>query len=506
MTELPKPSEAPGAAMIDENLIQDSLLAEYIATGKVTYSTGRINPIAPLRHSLRWVKDWGWMQWDGQVWSAVPEPVAIDVVRAILKEMFVKVISAHPDPHTNTQYKILLAKNKAVNVSYFLKGLLTTDAAEFDRYPDYLNAQNGIIDLTSGTIFDHHPKWMLTKITAVDYYPGAEHKDWHTALQALPDDVREYMQVRYGQAITGHPVDDDVLIIQKGGGQNGKSTITQGIHRAVGGYGVVVPDKVLLANPGEHPTEMMTLRGARYALIEETPDGHRLPTKRLKDLIGTPVMTARAMRQDFVSWNTTHTLFVDTNYDLQVAETDHGTWRRLQLVLFPYKYVHPSEPLMAPNERHGVPGLRERIRDNTDAQLEAVLAWVVEGARLWYGNDRAQLPTPLTIQSDTQAWRAEADLILAYAQDRLSFDPTAMMPTTDLFEDFTDWLRESGRSVWNDQTFTSRFSTHDLCSRNNVTKDRINVNASTIFSRRYAFGASTLTGKVRVWKGVRFNS
>ncbi|TPG09386.1 DNA primase family protein [Curtobacterium flaccumfaciens] len=508
MNDLSQPVETPSAdfakagAYLTENALQDAVLAEYLAHGDV--EGAELAPINALKGGLRWVSDWGWMRWNGKYWAKVPEPVAIDIVRISLKELFMGAMSQNASPTTNSMFKVLLNKNKATNVAFFLRGLLATDASEFDAYPDLLNCQNGIVNLSTGLSMGHHPRYMLTKITAVGYVPEAEHPDWTQALEAMPADIREYMQTRYGQAATGHPVDDDVLIIQKGGGQNGKSTIMEGITKSLGDYGVVVPEKVLLASPGEHPTELMTLRGARFALIEETPEGHRLPTKRLKDLVGTPTMTARAMRQDFVSWDVSHTIFVDTNYDLQVAETDHGTWRRLQLVNFPYKYVHPSEPLMAPNDRHGVPGLREHIRDNRDGQLEAVLAWVIAGARRWYLNDRAQSATPYIIQADTERWRAEADLILAYAQERLVFTPNVNTPSKELFEDFSDWLRDSGRQVWNDQTFSSRFGTHDLANRNHISKKRINLQESTIMSRRWPSNNSVLSGKVSVWHGVSF--
>jgi putative DNA primase/helicase len=34
----------------------------------------------------------------------------------------------------------------------------------------------------------------------------------------------------------------------------------------------------------------------------------------LKDTVGQPVMTARLIRQDNVTWECTHSLFVTTNY------------------------------------------------------------------------------------------------------------------------------------------------------------------------------------------------
>ncbi|MCM3822608.1 hypothetical protein ACP4TB_30555, partial [Streptomyces sp. DR3-1] len=53
------------------------------------------------------------------------------------------------------------------------------------------------------------------------------------------------------------------------------------------------------------------------------------------------------------------------------------------------------------------------------AQNRAVLAWLIEGARLWYEHERVMPAHPERIVADTQAWRAKCDLILAYWLDRI---------------------------------------------------------------------------------------
>ena len=210
------------------------------------------------------------------------------------------------------------------------------------------------------------------------------------------------------------------------------------------------------------------------------------------------------MRQDFVSWKTSHSLFLNTNYDLAVNETDHGTWRRLAFVNFPFKYVDPSEPLMAPNEKHGIPGLRDRVKDNTDNQLEAVLAWVVAGAMKWYENGHAQLPTPLTVKADTYSWRADADIILAYSMERLTFDPHSTVSAKDLYQDFCRWMETSGKKELSENTFSNRFVGHDLFAQNSVEKARIRTPA--FVSRPLGPQFSTaLPAQIQAYKGIRFN-
>lgn len=100
---------------------------------------------------------------------------------------------------------------------------------------------------------------MLTKLCLTNYVPDATHPDWDQALRAIPDGTADWVQVHLGQGITGHPPPDDRLLILNGGGANGKSCLIEAIRCCVGSdYVVVMPDRVLLARPGDHPTELMT--------------------------------------------------------------------------------------------------------------------------------------------------------------------------------------------------------------------------------------------------------
>jgi putative DNA primase/helicase len=123
--------------------------------------------------------------------------------------------------------------------------------------------------------------------------------------------------------------------VQQGSGENGKTTFAGAVAAALGDYYTLVPDRVILGNPSDHPTELMTLRGARFALIEETPEARRLSVNRLKKVVGTPQITARLIRQDSVTFDAVHSLFLSTNYRPVIEEVDHGTWRRLAQLRFP---------------------------------------------------------------------------------------------------------------------------------------------------------------------------
>lgn len=483
----------------------DAVLAEILAHGGLVEGVARIPTAtgrAALSEFVAYVEG-DWLIWDGRVWARKREPDAIELVRLELRALFTTV-TAEPDLKAEhvKRAAVLLQKQKAANVLYFLRGLLTVDAAEFDPHPDLLNVANGIVDLRTGAIRDHEALYRFTKIADVDYSPDARSDDWDAALQAIPEDSRAWMQERYGQAATGYMTPDATMIIQQGDGSNGKSTIEDAIVDALGDFAAAIPEKALTGTSADHPTDMMTLRGARLAVVEELPEGRHLPTKRLKDLVGTKRITARAMRQDFVTFEATHSLVVNTNYIPQVAETDHGTWRRFALVRFPYRFVGPGERVLSIHDRPGDPGLRERL--SRPEALSAVLAWLVRGAVLWYEQDRTFTDTPVSVVADTQAWREDADLILAYANHRLVFDPSTAVLAREVYEDFSTWLEESGRQPWTDATFTARLTAHELAAKNGVSKAKRRT-ASVVLHRRFGPNLSeALPAQAYMWGGFRF--
>jgi len=449
-----------------------------------------------------WTEGLGWLKWDGKRWASMPEAAPIEAVRRYFIEWHGKAARRRADTTLLKALSGLLSRTKIANVLALTKGIVLKDAADFDRHPDLLNVGNGVVDLATGTLGKHDPDLLMTKLTAVHFRANAGHADWSAALAALPPSVADWMQIRVGQAASGHMTPDDLLVIGQGGGANGKSTIFGGILRALGDHAVIVPERVLLTNPGDHPTELMTLLGARLALMEETPEARHLSVKRLKDTVGTATMSARLIRGNNVTWEATHSLMLTTNYAPRIDETDHGTWRRLALVRFPYTFVDPDRGTLSGHERRGDPLLRDRLKDGRQGQHEAILAWIVEGARRWYAADRIMPAMPEQVRKDTAEWRSEADLIFGFIRDRLVFDADALIETVDMLADFNEWAAGLGSKPWGDQTFTIRFGGHQEVEAHNVTKERVRGTAG--LSRREGDLRGMPKGQVSAWTWVRF--
>lgn len=473
------------------------------AEGALTDARMSAEVAAHLQARFRWSPGLGWLRYDGKRWVDVDDSAVLEAVRRYVVNLHARQARQGKSGSDLAPFAALLGATRIANLTKLAKGQLLVEAADLDARPDLLNVGNGVVDLRTGTLGPHDPDLLLTKITTTPYLPDATHADWDAALTALPDaDTREWMQDKLGQGVTGHMASDDMLVVAEGAGSNGKSAVVNAVLSAAGEHAVVVGDRVLLSNPSDHPTELMTLRGARIAIIEEAPEGRRLNVKRLKDVVGTTQIAARLIRRDSVTFPATHSLFLTTNYSLDIAETDHGTWRRLARVRFPLTFRSEGQPLDGPDDRRGDPLLRERLKAGQDGQREAVLRWLVDGARRWYAAGQILPPPPKQVQLDTLAWRGEADLVLSFFREHLAADPTSHISSADLCAAFREWLQRTGHPAWTDRTITSRFGSHDVVTSAGIKADRGRPGPG--HSRPAFVFAKPPGDRFRAWTGVRF--
>ncbi len=396
-----------------------------------------------------WAGGLGWMHWDGRRWVAQADENVREAIRKAVIDVNRTSLAAGAGAAQMKTLAGLLSVGRIGALASLMRGVVAVDAGQFDSKPDLLNVGNGVVDLRTGELGPHDPALHLSKITGTEYVPGATHQAWDQALTALDPEVAAWMQLRFGQAITGYPPDDDILPIGQGSGSNGKSTLLAGLFVALGEHMTQVPERLIRASPNDHPTELTTLRGARIAVIDETPEVADLNVPRIKAMLGAEYITARQIRKDNMTWRATHSLFVMTNYRPRVHETDHGTWRRLALVKFTKKFPRDSR-------------FRAAIARGAGGRREAVLAWVVAGARQWYAADRVMPDLPEQVQADTDGWRVESDLVLGFVSEELVPEAGVHVLTSEVLDELNKWLQQRGHRPWSSQLLTSRFEGHGI--------------------------------------------
>jgi P4 family phage/plasmid primase-like protien len=425
-----------------------------------------------LRPRLMHADGVGWHCWDGTRWAPVSKDHVMNMATRFYRSQFRSMLDKYKD--TEEDRYLLLAKayksfmggarlTSIVKVMAVIDGVYA-DPATLDRHLDLLNTPACVVNLRTGEKMKHDPALLMTKVTSGGYRPGFRHKDWDKALEALSPEQAAYMQVRMGQAATGHNSKDVIFLV--GTGNNGKSAYsTEGVFPALGSYAHMAQPTLISKGQGTGATpDRASLRGCRFVLIEELPESHALSVEEIKRITDTGVITARMLHSNPITFNATHALFVTSNSRPSVSEVDHGTWRRLLLVDFPLTFCEKPE---GPNERKGDPTLKRRVNEGNDGQHDAIVTWLVEGAMKYFADPMLMEieRRPLEVRESIRAWQMEADRILAYFTERLLPDPETMITRADLYWDFTQFLMAQGHAKWSQETFLSRLRTHEVYRR-----------------------------------------
>jgi len=437
-------------------------------------------------NSLVWCQSMKWMHYKNGFWKPVPTEFVVEMVRILLVRISLKI---HKEQGVSSLAKKAMSfetNNKLQSLATLMKGICLVQDDVFDAFKEHLNVKNGVVNLQTGELMEHSHMFYFTNYSDIKYSPDARHPDWDKALEALPPNVADYAQLRFGQGVTGQTPRDDKVLFCIGGGENGKTTFMTSLKTALGSYLSYVPQKVLMGNKNDHPTEIMTLKGVRLAIIEELPEGHELPIEQLKRITGVTHLTARSIGQNNQTFEATHTLVVTTNTLPNVSRYDHATWRRFEVIEFPYRF---SQDITESSEslKVGDGDLRTRLMLNETGQGEAVLSWLVEGAVKLKKLDGKMPTPPKEIQDSLTQWRKSSDFIYKFLIENFEIDPMGFMPSTTLYEMY----RKIIGGTHSDSSIAQKLKTHGYLSSLGISTARKIVEVSGVKER------------VMVWEGIK---
>jgi P4 family phage/plasmid primase-like protien len=359
-------------------------------------------------------------------------------------------------------------------------------ASQFDRDNWLLNTPAGVVNLRDGSIRPTRRNDYLTKCTAVAPremetpvwdkflhdimgaqvpinacraacclksagFSEQERKVMHAGETAR---LAAYLTRLYGYCLTGD-TSEHILVVQVGDGGNGKSLVNNVISidtmgLAPDGYACAMPMEALLASKNErHPTELMNLFRTRLALARESDMGGRWNESRVKDLTGDDPITARLMRQDFVSFLPTHKLVTFTNVKPILRGSDQDSWkRRLHFVPFPQTYAD------VPDASKNVLQADKSLRDKLHQEAPGILHKLILGC-LEYQN--VGLQPPETIRNSSEAYLKEQNVIARWLEERCEVGIYGFETRAEvLWLDFVSWAEAGKEYVGHRKNFNER--------------------------------------------------
>jgi putative DNA primase/helicase len=143
------------------------------------------------------------------------------------------------------------------------------------------------------------------------------------------------------------------------------------------------------------------------------------------------------MREDFWSFDPSHTFLMLTNHKPLISGTDEAIWARLRLV--PWDVVIPAD------ERDLT------LADKLALELAAVLDFLVTGYQDWRGRG---LDDPEEVTAATDAYRAESDALGRFLDQRCLVGH-GTVSSSELFGAWQKWCADEGEDAGNATAFAT---------------------------------------------------
>ena len=200
---------------------------------------------------------------------------------------------------------------------------------EFDSDRFLFNCATGTLDLRTMEFREHSAEDRLTKITPVDYVPGARSERYTRFISEIMSgdmDKARFLQKARGYSVSGDTRFECMFFLYGETTRNGKGTLMESILRVMGDYGRAVrPETIALKHSvnSQNPSEdIARLAGIRLANISE-PSRGLLNAAQVKSMTGNDTLNARFLHENSFDFQPQFKLYVNTNYPFAISHTDH---------------------------------------------------------------------------------------------------------------------------------------------------------------------------------------
>lgn len=380
-----------------------------------------------------------WMFWDGKRWK-IDDSGEVKKLADIICDDLKREAMQEEDSETQAAAlkwatKTAASRNKEAMIkeAQHIEGI-PASPDEFDSYTDYLNCQNGIVNLRNGELIPHDANFMMSKICRCEYdTSGTMPELWMSFLNDVTKgnkDLQEYIQRCVGYSLSGS-VKEQCAYFLYGIGNNGKSTFLDAISDMLGDYSSnTQPETIMMRKWGDGGanSDVARLKSARFVTSEEPTEGVRLNEGLLKQLTGGGKVTARHLYGEEFEYTPEFKIWIATNHKPIVRGTDVGIWRRIKLI--PFEVNIPKEKVDK--------NLKWKLRK----EFPQILRWAVEGCIKWqkYG-----IEEPKCVQDATADYKNEMDLIAGFLEQCviIDYDCGEKIPASELFRVYIKWAKEN---------------------------------------------------------------
>lgn len=207
--------------------------------------------------------------------------------------------------------------------------------------------------------------------------------------------MANYLQEAMGYSITGHTSEECVFYLW-GPTRAGKGTYTEAILGVVPRHIAIEVDFNTFTAKREGDSQnfdLAPLKAARIVFASESNKFQSLNPAKIKALTGGNMVYCSYKHKDMFSYRPQYTVWLSSNHEVNADADDDALWGRIKVIHFPHSRLgHEDKSL--------------KLQLQSQANQEAILAWIVEGAYQWYQRGGKGLETPQEVKELTSKQRS----------------------------------------------------------------------------------------------------
>jgi putative DNA primase/helicase len=392
---------------------------------------------------------YGWLIWNGTYFAPSVQRIntlIIEVLRRRLKA------AAHLERTDLAKVSRSMAGTVSATRS-MLENMAYVTVEEFDSEPDLFNTSNGIVHLQTKVLIPHDPSYHFTWCSPVKYNPQANMTFWFKFLNDTLNTptMIKYLQEALGYSITGFTFEECLFYIF-GPPRSGKGTLTETIMAILPRPIAIEVDFNSFTAKREGDSQnfdLAPLKGARVVFASESNKFQSLNPAKIKSLTGGNQVYCSFKHKDMFSYKPQYSVWLSSNHEVNADADDDALWGRVKVVSFP-------------NSRLGQEDKRLKLQLQTPENLEAALAWMIEGASIWYQREGKGLETPQEVKELTSQQRSGQDSIGLWLEECCELTPDEWVANTKVRISYENWCEANGYEPKKAKSFTQSLSAHGL--------------------------------------------
>lgn len=312
------------------------------------------------RKTIRWCDAHDrWLIWDGNRWRISERT---DVYKYVLQTVKTLKDDIHPDMKTNEREAIQkviqqnLQTTKVKNILTMAQHKMSISTKELDKkeiVENILNAQNGIIDLSTGRLLLPDPELFITMIIPFDYpqelneelevYPINRYENEVPLFSKTIDefccgntDLKTFLLKWFAQGLIANNSPKKIICLL-GRTNTGKTILLQLVSNLLGSdyagkFNVNLLCRTKFGGQAEGVTPgIAKFEGKRFMYCSEAGKSN-FDTAKIKDMTGGDKLVANPKHKAVREFPCTFTIFVDTNNMPSAYDGDEAFFKRWWII------------------------------------------------------------------------------------------------------------------------------------------------------------------------------